>query len=437
MQRATYTLHLYIPIIIWFIFGILVIINTDPATPVSVFDYILMIGQYIWITPIIYAVSNFIGLIKGVQDITKIYPPSRKKYTILWVSRGQNVQALYKAIKNSIKAKPKFYNPNLCVVTDIEIESQYRIKDVQYLVVPKDYITTNKVKYKARALEYARQYIDTDYTLHLDEESTMTTGLYLGVNEFISTNTNTIGQGIILYNSDIEEYKYNLESKIIPIEMIDAVRTGDDLGRFRFQYQNIHKPIFGMHGSFMLIPKVVSDDITWDLKGNSITEDAEFSLRATEKNYKFGFVNGYLKEQSPHTINDLIKQRKRWFSGISTVILDRSISIKSKYILAIMLFNWSISWIIPIVTVVTIVTGKSFLPTILILPVSLITGISFAIYYIGLYANLKPKFTPSTIKIYINMFLLLILQIIPIIEGIGIIRALLSPPKTFEVITKK
>jgi egghead protein (zeste-white 4 protein) len=437
MKRLIYTLHLYIPIFIWAIFGILIIIYTDPAIPSSIFDYILMIGQYIWITPIIYAISNFIGLNKGIEKTTKIYPPAKKTYTILWVSRGQNVQALYNAIKKSIQAKPKFYYPNLCVVTDIEIENQYKIEGVKYLVVPKDYTTSNNVKYKARALEYARQFINTDYTLHLDEESTMTTELYLGVNEFISTNTDAIGQGIILYNSNINEYRHNLLSKTIPIEMIDAVRTGDDFGRFRFQYENLNKPIFGMHGSFMLIPKKVSDDITWDLPGNSITEDAEFSLRATEKNYKFGFVNGYLREQSPHTIGDLIKQRKRWFTGIKTVIKDKTIAVKHKYILATMLFNWSISWLIPIITIFTLISGKSFIPTILIIPVSIITGISFSIYYIGLYINLKPKFSFNTIHIYINMFLLLILQIIPIIEGIGILQALLSPPKTFEVINKK
>lgn len=439
MKNTTYYLHIVIPILIWFGFGLLIIQYTEPATPNTKFDYILMIGQLIWVSPLIYAISNFIGLIKGKPKSPKIYPPSKTSYTVLWVSRGNNVTALYSAIKNSIDAKPNFYSVNYAVVTDIKIPEQYRVDNVKYILVPKNYKTSNNVLYKARALEYARQFIQTDYTFHCDEESTMTYELYFGINEFFKANNkDVIGQGLITYNSDIASYKNNLLTKIIPIEVIDAVRSGDDLGRFRFQYSNMNTAAFGMHGSFMLIPKIVSDTITWDLKGKSITEDAEFSLRAMEHNFKFNWVNGILEEQSPHTIQDLIKQRKRWFTGIKTVILDNTIPLKCKYILSFMLINWSLSWTIPIITIITLIVGKSFIPTLLVIPISLITGISFAIYYVGLYVNLKSyKFTGKNLHIYINTFLLLVLQIVPIVESIGIIQGLIKPPKTFEVIYKK
>lgn len=440
MKNTTYYLHIIVPILMWVIFGILIILYTEPVVPKTTFDYMLLIGQLIWISPFIYAISNFIGLIKGKPKSPKIYPPSKTTYTILWVSRGNNVNALHSAVKNSITQKPNFYhNINYTVVTDIKISKKYRIDNVNYILVPKDYKTSNNVLYKARALEYARQFIQTDYTFHCDEESTMTYELYLGINEFFKTNNkNVIGQGLITYNSNIISYQNNLLSKTIPIEIIDAVRSGDDLGRFRFQYTNLNSPIFGMHGSFMLIPKIVSDTIKWDLKGKSITEDAEFSLRAMEHNFRFNWVNGMLEEQSPHTIQDLIKQRKRWFTGIKTVILDDTIPLKCKYILSFMLINWSLSWTIPIITIITLIVGKSFIPTLLVIPISLITGISFAIYYVGLYVNLKSyKLTIPNIHIYINVFLSLILQIVPIIESIGIIQGLIKPPKTFEVIYKK
>jgi cellulose synthase/poly-beta-1,6-N-acetylglucosamine synthase-like glycosyltransferase len=433
---------IYIPIVIWLIIGCFMAFNTTESS-----NSILGILQLIWLTPIIYAGSNLLGFTTKDRNFY-ISSDKQFRYTALWVSRGNNQEALYNSIQQSIinylESKISTMTKNVLVdmvdfvvISDIEIEKKRKVGGVKYLVVKKSFTTKNQVKYKARALEYARKFIKTPYTLHLDEESVITKEAYQGINDFFNTNDkNTIGQGLILYSSDVNKYVNNLNNKLIPIELIDAVRSGDDLGRFKFQYSILHKPIFGMHGSFMLIPKSVSDSITWDLPSHSITEDAEFAILAYSKGYKFNWIKGHIQEQSPQTIKDLITQRKRWFTGLVTVVLNNNTPLKYKLSLLTMISLWSVSWIIPIVTILSLILGGSYLPPILIILTSLITGITFSVYFVGLNANLKAINRKVSILVYIKLCLLLILQIIPIIEGIGVLMAIVKPPKKFEVIKK-
>lgn len=425
MKRTIYT-----PIIIWLIIGLFVATTSNQPTESS----ILGILQLIWLTPIIYAGSNLLGFISKDRNFY-ISSDKQFRYTALWVSRGDNQEALHNAIKQSIANYSFIDKVDFVVISDIEIEK--KISGVKYLVVKETFITKNKVKYKARALEYARKFIKTNYTLHLDEESVITKEAYQGINDFFNTNSkNTIGQGLILYSSDSNKYIDNLNNKLIPIELIDAVRSGDDLGRFKFQYSFLHKPIFGMHGSFMLIPKIVSDSITWDLPSHSITEDAEFAILAYSKGFKFNWIKGYIQEQSPQTIKDLITQRKRWFTGLVTVVTSNNTPLRYRSSLLTMISLWSVSWLIPIITILSLILGGSYLNPFLIILTSLITGTTFSVYFVGLNANLKAIKRKVSIFVYIKLCLLLILQIIPIIEGIGVLLAIVKPPKTFQVIKK-
>jgi hypothetical protein len=61
----------------------------------------------------------------------------------------------------------------------------------------------------------------------------------------------------------------------------DAIRVGDDLSRFQLQYTYFHRPIFGAHGSFLLMNGDVENAVTWDL--GSLTEDYEFATLAWQK----------------------------------------------------------------------------------------------------------------------------------------------------------
>jgi hypothetical protein len=71
--------------------------------------------------------------------------------------------------------------------------------------------------------------------------------------------------------------------------LADSVRVGDDFGKFRIQYE-LHEPLIGMHGSFVVCQNAVERLVTFDhgMEG-SITEDAFFALVAQVKGIKFSW----------------------------------------------------------------------------------------------------------------------------------------------------
>ena len=91
--------------------------------------------------------------------------------------------------------------------------------------------------------------------------------------------------------------------------LADSVRVGDDFGKFRIQYE-LHEPLIGMHGSFVVSQNAVERLVTFDhgMEG-SITEDAYFALVAQVKGIKFSWIDSFMYEQSPFSCHDFMHQR--------------------------------------------------------------------------------------------------------------------------------
>ena len=51
----------------------------------------------------------------------------------------------------------------------------------------------------------------------------------------------------------------------------------------------------------------------------SLAEDFEFSQDAWRRGFTCGRVHGIVREQSPTTLRDFLKQRRRWFMGIRDI----------------------------------------------------------------------------------------------------------------------
>ena len=263
-----------------------------------------------WILPFPYTLSAVIGLFLRYND------PADKRIKIRYfshlyiviVTKGSNREAVYRGWHSLADLRDPERGIHLFVLTD---EPHY-FHDISCITVPKTFQTTH-AKYKARALEYFRILMKLsaeDWVLHLDEESTIDSGSLESCVNFIERTNYHFGQGIILYNQH-EYWKRPL------ITVADAIRVGDDIGRFHLQYKIIHQPIFGAHGSFLLTNGALENDITWEISG--MTEDFEFALRSWIKGYKCGEILGVVREQSPQSILDFLKQRRRWFVGIRTV----------------------------------------------------------------------------------------------------------------------
>ena len=375
---------------------------------------------------------------------------------VAYVSRGQNVEALRRASTETQTLLDLFgVRYTLETVTDVELSAGNRLAatsgEVFYYTVPDDYQTARQARFKARALQYlleqrtarlaGREDAENIWVLHLDEESIVTSECLQGIADHLARydlrqTPGAIGQGEILYNSG----RYGRNPLI---EAIDAIRTGDDLGLRRLQFRSLHRPVFGMHGSFILAPARIERELTWDVGGyGSITEDAYFALVAMERGIRFDWVDGFIREQSPFSLADYIQQRRRWFCGLLHIARDPSLKWSSTVGLKLNLVFWQFSWLGVIagaIYVARILMGATTnFPYSLMLLATLCGGFYGAAYVVGAYRNVmhSPLSTPRKIGNVVFSFVTWLLMLQPMIDGAAVLYAVFRPVQHFYVVAK-
>lgn len=415
--------------------------------------------RYIWIVPLPFSIFYVIGLFHGmphihnsfqVFDILKDANWGKRRVVISWVTRGKNQHALFRSISQTITFlhESGVDTFDLEVVTDAAVDDDLIIPGVKYIIVPREFKPINGTKFKARAIEYGRQqrilslrsYEDyynhnhSTWVLHVDEESVVTPSAVLGIYNFICDNKtcNYVGQGEIQYNA----YQYG---RHFAVAAVDALRTGDDLSRFRSQFSLFQAPYFGLHGSYLLLPCWVEDAIGFDHGPHaSITEDAYFGLIAAQKGIKFGWIEGIIQEQSPFNLSDLIKQRTRWMSGIRLILKDDRVHAKSKVFIIVNYIGWVVGLLIPVITVLNVFIHNAMMPIPMIIIAGIINGLFGVVYFIGWYRNQLHSNVHPVTKAGLGIATILgwVLLFSPIIEAIGMIRSFIIPDTSFVVIDK-
>lgn len=417
-------------------------------------EHIFFFMKFFWFSGLLIVFTNLVGLIRYGSphdtDRENVIAYRRqgwnydKRLRILWTARGDNWEALGRAIAASRAVLDDMgVEYRLDVITAIPVsENLAHLPNVNFYVEPSpdEYQTKNNAKYKARGLQYmvevrraeARGNLDENtWILHMDEESTVSREVVAGIHQFINDEKNQkrIGQGEIKYNA----YNYGAH---VPITIVDSLRTGDDLGRFRFQFKMFDRPLFGMHGSFILVQETTEDEVEFDLsvKG-SITEDAYFALTAADRGYKFGWVDGHIREQSPFTVEAIMKQRRRWFCGLLYLSFDPEVSFRNRFFLMLNMLFWGVAWVGTIVAIVNIFVG-GYYPLELALAAALMQGAYVSVYAVGAYRNLLDA--PMSIAKKVTLFFTtcILVPIASVIEGISVLYALLRPVKHFDVVKK-
>lgn len=423
----------YLPIYLSLGFTLLV-------APSSQYDPILSYAKLFWFSGLIFVITNAIGFFLYGSPWHKEQDAARdwlgwdvtKRLVVCYVSRGDNVVALSRAI-----AASKLVLEDMGVQYWIEAVTDMPVSvgaDSNYLV-PNEYRTPNGAKYKARALHYASQIRPADrrtYIIHMDEESVLTPEVVRGLAKWIALEPSLlrIGQGEIKYNA--HNYGKNLL-----ITAIDAIRTGDDLGRFRTQYKLFNRPVFGMHGSFFVVPALLEQKVGFDLGGKgSITEDAYFALVCAQRGVRFQWIEGFIREQSPFTILALLKQRRRWITGLRLLMWDKTISRRQRFALGVNMTLWRIAWIGPIVTLANFIFGGSEMPEWSILLAAATSGMVGAVYMVGAYRNVTGIGMPRYKQLIIWTASGLLVPIACAIEGIAVLYSIVAPVKVFEVVNK-
>ncbi|KAI8894758.1 glycosyl transferase family group 2-domain-containing protein [Globomyces pollinis-pini] len=378
-----------------------------------------------WILPLPYSLICFFGLVLPFRTPKFLYDNHMTKRRLdnlylLTVTKGDNRDAVYRswdAHKHLERLHPTI---RVHVLTD----EPYEFEKINCYTCPTSFQTKGS-KYKARALEWYRQtmkYTEHDWILHLDEESVVDDESVKRILQFIwYEHEYHWGQGVILYN------QYNYWTNWL-FTVADAIRVGDDLARFQLQYSYFHRPIFGAHGSFLLTNGAVENEVGWDL--GSLTEDYEFAMKAWSLGYKCGKVPGLIREQSPMDMIGFLKQRRRWYVGISRL---------PHFLPKLWAFFWSVGTLSLYGTMISIVLQ-------LIYPhdtprwFAIMKDFSFVnfvyLYILGIVIqDIDRKLNPFLILLHIPLTFLLQFPA-SIMEAAAVTYGIISPPTGFDVIKK-
>jgi len=143
----------------------------------------------------------------------------------------------------------------------------------------------------------------------MDEECIIGEDTVLGIIDFIENESKKgklIGQGLIVYS--------NFWGKNLLTSLEDSIRAGDVITRLKLQAK-MGRIIMGIQGSHSLHRLDIEEKVGWDF-GFMRAEDAMFGLLVNQHFKKiWGWLKGKLYEQSPFTIKEFIKQRRRWLWG--------------------------------------------------------------------------------------------------------------------------
>jgi egghead protein (zeste-white 4 protein) len=321
------------------------------------------------------------------------------------------------------------------VVTDLPIELP-RGGDLRHIVVPPEYRTPHRSLYKARALQYALERSslpDGAWILHLDEESHITPRLVAGIRDAVSeeerSGQHRIGQGAILYHRNLRRHPV--------MTLADMIRTGDDFGRFYCQ-QRLGVSLFGLHGSFILVRNSVERAVGFDFgRDGSITEDAFWALVQMQRGYRTRWVDGYMVEQSPQSVADFVKQRRRWFIGLIKVVRHAPVALRFRLGLLCSVVVWSMAWLGILYSYVNLVAGFEASA-----PIQIIGNVAFATfiatYVLGLKLNLDelpPVGALRAVALYVAQVVLI--PVFALLEAAGVLYALVKPDAGFHVIRKE
>jgi len=328
---------------------------------------------------------------------------------------------------NEVCSKIGYKNFRIDVISEI-IE---KFKGANVITIPKDF-TPLHAKFKARALQYAIQFREKSnentasyWIFHLDDESMLTAQCLISLMKHIEGKGNPISEGLIIYPN-----KWNEGSKLV--KYLDSIRPV-----FCYECMNMLSQRSGfpdwLHGSNLLVRADIEKSIGWDF--DTISEDSLFGYKAFKKYGKtiFGWHGGMLKEQSPFTFKDFVKQRKRWISG--TIMNLRYQTTKEKALVLYRLSSWAIGFFSFFVMILSFLVKQQviyFLQPLLAFNYILL----LAIYQIGFQMNTSELKFSMKKRIMEHVIVGILTPLLLFLESIPIWAWIRHHSNEFEIIMK-
>jgi len=430
------------------LYAIEYIIWPHSAKPHGVLQEIWSWLGLLWVTAFIPAFLELIGMYmwKAPKNTAKKIPNF-----VCWryVSYGINIEALsasIKACRAAMKETPLFpYVIEVVMDNNTSMDSLPEAGgDLHYIIVPKSYETPNGTLAKARALNYALEnspLADDAYIWHCDEETWPTKSVIIGTASMISEEEAKlaadpqyiprVGQGMISYHR-----KWSENIKLTFFTLSDCIRTGSDVGRL-YLSMAIGVPLFGLHGSFIVIKNSVEKMVGFDIGPvGSLTEDAWVGTMMMDRGIRCRWVDGYAAEQCTERISDFIKQRGRWFNGLVRTSLHAPASLKWRVVLIISMLVWASAPFAWFYTIGHLIAGGYVGPD-----VRALANFSLAVYIattlVGLRFNMKEHgIVKYSQKVRWALTWLACLLPLTFLESFSVAKAIIRPAKTFHVVKK-
>ena len=395
----------------------------------------------IWVVAFIPAVLEMAGLYLWQPPST---PPGAIPQQVCWriVSRGINREALtasIKACRREMKATPLFP-----YVIEVVVDSNEHAEglppesnDLRYIVVPKDYETPGGTRAKARALHYALEASPIGprtWIVHMDEESWPTHSGIVGITAAIREEewdrpvSPRVGQGTITYHREWEKHPF--------FTLSDCIRSGSDKGRL-YLSMRLGIPLFGLHGSFIVIRNDVEKSVGFDLGPmGSLTEDAWWGVIASSRGVRCRWVEGHVEEQCTQQVPDFLKQRRRWFTGLRRTSMLAPAPLRWRAVLIISMLAWASAPFAWAYTIGHLIDGGYISPWIRAL-----ANFSLAVYVattlIGLRLNMRDHgIREFRLKVKWAATWLICLPIFSGLESAAVAYALIRPEKGWHVVRK-
>ncbi len=413
----------------------------------------------IWSLNVPLAVISFLGIValKRYKVVPSRFCETINNQVIFIVpsvARSNVIPALKRVIDSVLEFAPfNMVNFRIDVVVDEGSEGISILQKiygssnlVRILVVPHDYSTPNGTKYKARANQYAMMVRAIDgencantWVYHLDDDTSVRSDTISSIAEFISKKGNEfyLAQGVLTF-------PYERSNSAIS-RFADSIRPIDDLSKFYF-FTGGGTPRMGLHGEHLLLRSDIEETIGWDFGKKVKVEDAYFALFFAKKYPgKSGFLNSATYGSSPSSVKDLIKQRRRWSSGLIHLISDKSIHLRDKKVLSYAVFIWLVGFAqnVWVVILIGLLIGQDTAPVFKGIVLLWSFNMAFQIwsYMEGVKINLGVSEKGGTLKKYLHMAVAIPgVFLIPVVESItsllGLIEFLLRK-EGFDVIQKR
>lgn len=370
-----------------------------------IISWIIWLG---WLSFSFFVIIGFIGFL-FYRTHEEEYPVQDLELVIISVASKSVKPSLIECVSHH---RSTFFDYPLNVVIDQGAQLEKELKKVNYIkltIVPKSF--RPDLVGKGRAMQYFIQNHNTPtWFAFLDDDNLILDDSFLYEIPYYEKHGYSVANPTLTPRAGKSKITYTM----------DFIRLFDDKTIFRFFTGLLKRPLLGLHGE-LLIAQGTTLNSAGTYSKRSVTEDYLFSTKINKLKLKSWQSKTRVSIKSPNSIKDLMKQRKRWFTGLSSDLNQGSKLQKYLTLYRIVLWKTGILYC-PFVMLFFI--AFNIVPSVWLLGLLMISGLYYYVVY--LIGTMKAR----------KVLPLFIIPFYGIIEALSVMRAK-NKADTFEVINKE